>query len=233
MELTFPFCLGEGAQLFLGSSVNTHVVSFARNLFSRALLRRLWSTKGLFKWIFEYYSPYWECHGDEENQNNLNKKQILQGSNRRVAIDLYRLGNKRPDLENRRLLMDSVLRLENLCQYLGVCSAVLALHCTVSSVDRAILQAVGMWDKLELYRPEKKVCCTEQRNLSLWLTLFHVKSRTYKSRLFRGMIMNNSSTVAQSIPRLDYLSSIQSGLVYANKYSFNAAVTAVQTTGLH
>lgn len=40
--------------------------------------------------------------------------------------------------------MDSVLRLENLCQYLCVCSAVLALHCTVSSVDREILQAVGM-----------------------------------------------------------------------------------------
>lgn len=37
--------------------------------------------------------------------------------------------------------MDSVLGLENLCQYLG---KLLALHCTVSSVDRAILQVVGM-----------------------------------------------------------------------------------------
>lgn len=37
----------------------------------------------------------------------------------RVTMGLYRLGNRRPDLENRKLLMDSVFRLENLCQYLG------------------------------------------------------------------------------------------------------------------
>lgn len=65
----------------------------------------------------------------------------------------------------------------------------------MSSVDRVILQAVGMWDKGELSRPEKK--SAEQRNLSPWLTLFHVKSRTYKSRLFHGMILNNISPVAQ------------------------------------
>lgn len=78
------------------------------------------------------------------------------------------------------------------------CSTAVALHCMVSSVDRIILQTVGMWGKVELNRPEKKIICfPEQRNLSLWLTLFHVNNRTYKSRLFHGMILNNASPVAQ------------------------------------
>lgn len=71
--------------------------------------------KGLFYDMFGDYAPYRGCHGDEENQNNLNKVQILQGNNR----DLHRLGNRSPNLENRWLLMDSVLGLGNLCQYLG------------------------------------------------------------------------------------------------------------------
>lgn len=42
--------------------------------------------KRLFYDIFEYYAPYWECHRDEENQNNLNKVQVLQGNNRLAQI---------------------------------------------------------------------------------------------------------------------------------------------------
>lgn len=71
--------------------------------------------KGLFNDIFGCYAPYQGCHGDEENINNLNKVQNLQGNNR----DLHRLGNRRPDLENRWLFMDSGLGLGNLCQYIG------------------------------------------------------------------------------------------------------------------
>lgn len=106
-------CLGEGAWLFLGCSIFTHVVSFAKfsERYSRNLVYLL-EHKRLFNDIFGYYAAYQRCHRDEKNQNNLHKVQILQGN-------LHRLGNRRPDLENRWLLVDSVLGLENLCQYLG------------------------------------------------------------------------------------------------------------------
>ena len=114
--VNLSICLGEGAWLFLWGSIFTPVVSFAKfpEPYSGNPVYIL-EHKRLFCDIFGYYTPYQGCHGDEENQNNLNKVQILHGNNK----GLHRLGNRMPNLENRWLLMDSVLGLENLCQYLG------------------------------------------------------------------------------------------------------------------
>lgn len=116
IELTFQFAWEREQGFFW--AVAYLLTWFLLQSFQQSYSRNpvyLLEHKGLFNDMFGCCAPYQGCHGDEENQNNLNKVQNLQGNNR----DLHRLGNRRPDLENRWLFMDSGLRLGNLCQYIG------------------------------------------------------------------------------------------------------------------
>lgn len=190
MELTFPF-VRERQPSFLWEVVYL-LTQFLLQSFQEPYSRNsvyLLEHKGLFYDIFRYYASYRGYHGDEENQSSQHKVQILHVNN---SVS-HRLRSRMPNLENRWLFMDSVVGFGILCGFLGellncINSALRSEPCGQKSI-------VGYRNVRYSSRPET-ICFTEQRNLSLWLMWFHVKSTTYKSRLIHGMIVNNAYPVA-------------------------------------
>lgn len=115
MELIFPFAWEREPSFFW--VVVYLLMQFLLQNFQQPYSRNpvyLLEHKRLF-YIFRYYAPYRGCHGNEENQNNQHKVQIPHLNNKAS----HRMRNRRPNLENRWLLMVSDLGFEILCQCIG------------------------------------------------------------------------------------------------------------------
>lgn len=114
--VNLSICQGKATQLSVRGSVFTHPVSIAK--FPAALFQKLCISFGAqraFLWYLQILCFLPGYHGDEENQSNQNKVQILCVNNR-VS---HRLRSRRPNLENRWLFMDSVVEFGILCGFLG------------------------------------------------------------------------------------------------------------------